>query len=64
MLERIMYNILYKYLTEKKLLYCKQYGYQKWHSPEHPILQLVEQINQSFAKKEYALGVSADLSKD
>ena len=45
MLERIMYNRLYKYLTENNLLYCKQFGFQKGHSPEHAILQLVEQIN-------------------
>ena len=40
MLERIMYNRLYKYLTENNLLYCKQFGFQKGHSPEYAILQL------------------------
>ena len=45
MLERIMYNRDYKYLTEKNLLYRKQFGFQKGHSPEYTILQLVEQIN-------------------
>ena len=44
------------YLTENNLLYCKQFGFQKRHSPEHAILQLVEQINQSFS-------VFVDLSK-
>ena len=63
MLERIMYNRLYKYLTENNLLYCKQFGFQKGHSPEHAILQLVEQINQSFEKNEFTLGVFVDLSK-
>ena len=63
MLERIMYNRLYKYLTENNLLYCKQFGLQKGHSPEHAILQLVEQINQSFEKNEFTLGVFVDLSK-
>ena len=55
-LERIMYNRLYTYLTENNLLYCKQFRFQKGHSPEHAILQLVEQINQSFS-------VFVDLSK-
>ena len=32
-------------------------------SPEHAILQLVEQINNSFEKNEFALGVFVDLSK-
>ena len=50
---------LYKYLTETNLLYSKQFEFQKWHSPE----QLVEQINQSFEKNEFRLGVFIDLFK-
>ena len=56
-------NRLYKYITESDLLYCKQFGFQKRHSLEHAILQLVEQIHQSFEKNEFALGVFVDLSK-
>ena len=63
MLERIMYNRLYKYLIENNLFYCKQFGFQKGHSPEHAILQLVEQIDQSSEKNEFTLGVFVDLSK-
>ena len=63
MLERIMYNRLYKYLTGNNLLYCKQFEFQKGHSPEHAVLQLIEQINQSFEKNEFTLVVFADLSK-
>ena len=59
MLERIMYKRLYKYLTENNLLYCKQFGFQKGYS----ILQLLEQINQSFEKNEFTFGVFVDLSK-
>ena len=63
MLERIMYNRLYKYLTENNLLYCKQFGFRKGHSLKHAILHLVEQTNQSFEKNEFTLGVFVDLSK-
>ena len=63
MLESIMYNRLYKYLTKNNFLYCKQFRFQKGYSPEHEILQVVEQINQSFEKIEFTLGVFADLSK-
>ena len=63
MFERILYNRLYKYLTENNLLYCKQFGFQKGHSPEHTVLQFIEQINQSFEKNEFTLGVFVDLSK-
>ena len=58
-----MCNRLYKHITENNLLYWKQFGFQKGHSPEHAILQLVEQINQSFEKNEFTLGVFVDLSK-
>ena len=51
MLERIMYNSLYKYLTENNLLYSKQFGFQKGRFPEHAILRLLERINQIFWKE-------------
>ena len=63
MLERIMYNRLYKYLTKNNLLYCEQFRFQKGYSPEHAILQVVEQVNQSFDRNEFTLGVFVDLSK-
>ena len=40
-LERIMHNRLYQYLTENKILYPKQSGFQTGHSTEHAIVQLV-----------------------
>ena len=63
MLERIMWNRVYKYLSKNNLLYCKQFGFQKGHSPEHAVLQLVEEINQSFEKIEFTFGVFVNLSK-
>ena len=52
-LERIMYNRLYKYLCEEKLLYSKQFGFQKGHSTDHAILHLVDQIYESFENDNY-----------
>ena len=40
-LERIMYNRLYKYLRKEKLLYSKQFGFQKDHSADHAIVHPV-----------------------
>ena len=51
-LERIMYNRLYSYLTKHNLLYNKQFVYY---------LHLVNKIYQSFDKNKYILGVFIDL---
>ena len=62
-LDKIMYNRLYLYLTENNLLYNKQFGFQKRHSTDHAILQLADQIHEMFNKNIFTLGVFIDLSK-
>ena len=63
MLERIMYNRLYSYLTENNILFHKQYGSRAGHSTEHALLELVDQISNTFNDKNYLLGILIDLSK-
>ena len=63
MLERTMYNGLPKYLMDQNILCDKQFGFQKGHSTEHAIAQLVDQIYEAFEKKECTLGVFIDLPK-
>ena len=63
LLERIMYNRLYKFLLESNILYQKQFGFQNAHSTEHAILQLVNQITETFSQGKYTLGIFLDLSK-
>ena len=58
-----MYNSLYKYLTENNILYSKQFGFQNGHSTDHAVVQLVDQITESFENNKYTLGVFIDLSK-
>ena len=62
-LERIMDNRLYLYLTENNLLYETQFGFQKGHSTDHDIVQLADQINEMFNKLIHTLGVFIDLSE-
>ena len=62
-LERIMYNRVYKHISDNSLLYEKQFGFQKECSTEHAILQLAKEIYESFDKKQFTLGVFLDLSK-
>ena len=63
LLERKMYNRLYKFLLENNILYQKQFGFQNTHSTEHAILQLVNQITEAFSQGNYILGTFLDLSK-
>ena len=63
LLERIMYNRLFKYLSENGILYKKQFGFQTSHSTEHAILLLVNQLYQSFDESKFTLGMFIDLSK-
>ena len=58
-----MCNRLYQHLTENKILYPKQFGFQTGHSTEHAIVQLVDQILESFEYNKYTLGTFIDLSK-
>ena len=58
-----MYNRLYKYFIKNNILYSKQFGLQNGQSTDHAVVQLVDQIIESFENKKYTLGVFIDLSK-
>ena len=62
-LERVMYNRLYKYLTDQKILHSQRFGFAKGHSTEHAIAQLVDQIYEPFEKDKYTAGIFSNLSK-
>ena len=57
-----MYDRLYKHLSNSKILFPKQFGFQKGHSIDHALLHLLHQIYESFERNEYTVGV-VDLSK-
>ena len=62
-LERIMYNRLYSYLTENNILFNKQFRFRAGHSTEHAPLELVDQISNTFNDKIYLLVIFINLSK-
>ena len=63
LLERIIYNRLYAHLLSNNILYNKQFGFQKNFSTEHAVLQLTNQLHQSFSQNKFTIGVFLDLSK-
>ena len=62
-LERIKCNHLYKYLIKNNNIYSKQFDFQNGHSIDHAVVQLVNQITESFENSKYTLGVFIRLSK-
>ena len=41
------FSINYQSTNSFKKLYQKQFGFQQGHSPEHTLMQLINQINQA-----------------
>ena len=58
-----MYNRVFTYLNNNKLLYEKQFGFQNNTSTDHAILDLVNNISKSFEQGKFTLGIFIDLSK-
>ena len=63
MLERIMYNRLFKYSTANEILCKKQFGFREGHLTEHATSQLTDQIKHSFEKYHFTLGIFINHSK-
>ena len=62
-LERLVYNRLYCFLTENGLLNQDQYGFRKYHSTDLALAQLYDKVSNALASREHVIGVFMDLSK-
>ena len=58
-----MYNCFYKHLLNDNVVYKKQFGFQENHSTDHAIIQIVDQISNSFEKNHFTLGIYIDFLK-
>ena len=56
-----MYNRIYKHLKNNNLLFDKQFRFQLNNSTEYAILQLVNDISNSFERGKYTLEIFIDL---
>ena len=50
-------------LVGKNILYSEQFDFRNGYSTDRALVQLVDQITESFENNKYALGVFTDLSK-
>ena len=54
-LERLMYNRRNAYLADNNILFNKQFGFRAGHSTEHALLELFDQIIDSFNDNLYSI---------
>ena len=60
-LECIMYNRLNTYLANNNILFNKRFGFRAGFSTKHTLLQLIDQVSNSFNDKSYFLGIPINL---
>ena len=62
-LERIMYNCLYKFLETNNLIYSLQFGFRQKHSTSHAFTHLTDKIREQLDKGNFACGIFVDFQK-
>ena len=59
-LERIMYNRLYKFLETNNLIYSLQFGFRQKHLTSHALIHLTDKIREQLDKGNFACGIFVD----
>ena len=62
-MEKLMHKRLYMFLEEHKILYEKQFGFQKKSSTAHSLIEITEKIRESIDNGKYGCGIFIDLKK-
>ena len=62
-LERLMHNRLYNFLTEHNILSMNQFGFRKNYSTFLALMDLVDNISKNIDEGNYSIGIFIDLSK-
>ena len=61
--ETVIYNQLYEYLQEHRVIINSQYGFQKKHSTEYTAIELVDRIIEKLVRNKVPFNIYTDLSK-
>ena len=62
-LERIVYNRLYKSFEDIKLVYNLQFGFRQKHSTTHAVIPLTKKIREQLDSGKYGCGIFVDTQK-
>ena len=63
LIEKLMYNRLYSFLSKFSCIYDLQFGFRTNHSTVHALINLTEDIRSSLDNNNFAVGVFVDLQK-
>ena len=62
-LEKLIFNRLYKFLELHNCIYQQQYGFRAKYSTEHAVLSMADEIREAMGKNNTAIGVFVDFQK-
>ena len=62
-LERIVYNRLYKFFEDNKLVYNLQFGFREKHSATHALIHLTEKTQEQLDSEKYGCRIFVDFQK-
>ena len=63
LLEKCIYNRLYSFCLNNKILTDSQYGFRKNHSTAHALIELQDKILTAIHTNKFCIGIFMDLSK-
>ena len=62
-LEKLMYNRIYKFFSDNNLIYSLQFGFRQKYSTVHAIITLTESIRKNLDEGNIVCGIFVDLQK-
>ena len=63
LIEKLLYNRLYKFLNQNKCLFNYQFGFWNHHSTNHELISITEKIRNALDEGKFACGVFLDFQK-
>ena len=62
-LERLVYNRTYEFLSKNNILYKKQYGFRTNHSTYMAVIDFIKDVSEAIDEGMNTIGIFMDLSK-
>ena len=63
LLEKVMFNRVYKFLEKYKCIFYRQFGFREKHSTNHALIEITESIRKALDNGRFACGIFIDLQK-